>query len=309
MKIELNETLINDSKKENDNNSNPLVSIIVPSYNHKNYIQECIESIYNCGYHNLQVIVIDDNSSDGSKELLRNLQNKYGFELLLKETNQGVVDSLNKGLKELVKGKYYQLVSSDDILIKGAIESAVGFFENNNYIDVIIGKAIGLDENSKHIRIYTPKIKGELSYKNFLLGKITYNITAVINRTSIHEKIGYYQEGVISEDIYFSRKLWKNCIIFFMNEFISGYRTHETNTSKDTWLMYQEGLKALDHLKGDEFYYLKKQREYLNYFASLSKNYKKEAVKYFLPSMRFFYDRLFIIGLINLIGINKLIKK
>lgn len=293
--------------KQND--LRPLVSIMVPSYNHKKYIQECIESIYNCGYQNLQVIVIDDNSSDGSKDLLKSLQENFGFELLLKDTNKGLVDSLNTGLKQIIKGKYYKFVPSDDILIKGAVESAVTFFEDNNDIEVVIGKAIGLDEHSNHFRTYIPKIKGALSYKNFLLGKITYNITAVIYRTNIHKKIGYYQEGAISEDIYLSRKLWKHCKISFLDIFISGYRTHGTNTSKDTWLMYQEGLKALEELKGDEYYHLKKQREYLNYFVALSKNHKREAIKYFLPSLRFFYERLFLIGLVNLVGLNNLIKK
>lgn len=287
----------------------PLVSVLVPSFNHRNFIEECIESVYNCGYPNLQVVVIDDNSSDGSKELLKKLKEKFDFELIIKEHNKGLVDSCNLGLSTYVKGKYYKLVASDDILIKDSVIKCVNILEKDSSIDVIIGKAIGLNNKSERIREYIPRIKGDLTYKNFLAGRITYNITAVLYKTSIHDKIGYYKEGVISEDIYFSRNIWKNCKIKFVDFFISGYRTHETNTSRDTWLMYEEGLKSLEELKSDKYFETKKQREYLNFFVTLSKEYKKEAMKYFISSLRFFYDRLFVIGVVNLLNLDKLFKK
>ena len=118
-----------------------------------------------------------------------------------------------------------------------------------------------------------------------------------------------YKKGAVSEDIYFNRLAWKHCKIKLVDFYISGYRTHATNISKDSWLMYQESLKALEDLEGDEFYELKKSREYLNFFASLAKNYKKEALKYLLPSLRYWKDRLFIIGFINLIGLGTLFSK
>jgi len=290
-------------------NKLPLVSIIIPSYNHKQFLRECLDSIFNNGYENIQVVVIDDNSTDGSKEVLRKLKNKYPFDLVIKEESKGLVDSLNLFLKKHCKGDYYKPVSSDDIIIKGSIAKTIKEFQQNVNIDVIIGAAIGIDENSNKIKEYPVKCKGSLSYKNFLLGNITYNITATFYRTRIHKLIGMYQEGVVSEDIYFSRSIWKNLNIHIVDYYISGYRTHNTNTSKDSWLMYQESLKALKALEGDEFYELKKRREYLNFFASLSKNHKKEAFKYLMPSLRFWNDKLFLIGIVNLLGITRLVKK
>lgn len=287
----------------------PLVSIVVPSYNHAPYIEECITSIFENRYDNIQVVVIDDGSTDGSAEILRELNKKYDFKLVLKPRSKGLVDSLNTFLEKYCKGEIYKPVSSDDTLVKDCLLMCVHQFTRDANLDIVIGNAMGIDADSRKVREYRVKQKGELSYKNFLLGNITYNITAAVYRTRIHKTIGLYKVGAVSEDIYFNRLVWKHCSIKMVDFYISGYRTHQSNISRDSWLMYKEGLNALKDLESDEYYELKKKREYLNFFASLSSNYKKESLKYLGTSLLSFPDRLLFIGLSNLLGLSTLLKK
>lgn len=287
----------------------PLVTVIVPCFNHSAFVEECIESVIRNGYSNLQLIVIDDASDDGSVEILLRLQERFGFELILKERNAGISDSLNLALTSYVNGKYYKAIASDDVLIDGCIMKAVEHFELNPDLDVLIGHAYGLNARSERIRCYPAKAIGQINYKNFMRGRISYNASAAIFRTSIHRQIGLYEPKAISEDIYFFRTIFKNLTVDLVDIYISGYRTHQSNKSKDIWLMYQEGLKALKVLEGDEYFKIKKRREYLCYFAALSSCYRLEALKYFVPSLRFFYSRLFLIGLVNLSGLSIFLKK
>ncbi len=282
-------------------NNQPLVSVLVPSYNHSKYIEECLASIYNAQYENLQVIVIDDNSSDGSQDILKELEKEYGFELVLKDKNKGLVDSLNTGLKEFVKGDIIKLVASDDILVKGVIQKAVEYFSSHPDIEVLFGKAYKINEDSSVLGNIIPRVCDKLTYENFQKGKISYNITTLFYRRSVWDKIGYFKEGIISEDIHLNHKIWKNCNVGFLDEFVTYYRSHGENTTKNTWLMYQESLKFFESIKGEEYYIYQNRLSNLYHFVALSSSYKNEALKYFLPSLRFWNRRLFWIGLIKLI--------
>ena len=79
---------------------NPLVSIVVPSYNHEKYIERCITSIYEQDYKYFELIVIDDGSTDESVKVLEKLKNKYDFYLECNE-NQGLAKTFNRGFRDL----------------------------------------------------------------------------------------------------------------------------------------------------------------------------------------------------------------
>ena len=88
---------------------NPLVSVVVPSYNHGLYVEKCIDSIVNQSYKNFELIVLDDGSTDNSVEILTKLQKKYGFYLEFNK-NQGLIKTINRALKKLQKESTFQFV-------------------------------------------------------------------------------------------------------------------------------------------------------------------------------------------------------
>ena len=83
----------------------PLVSVVVPCYNHEKYVKETIESIVNQTYKNIELIVIDDGSKDNSVKVIQELADKYGF-TFIHRPNKGLSATLNEGIR-LSKGKYF----------------------------------------------------------------------------------------------------------------------------------------------------------------------------------------------------------
>lgn len=90
-----------------------LVSVIMPSYNHARYIERAIASVFAQRDAMIQLVVIDDGSTDGSVELLKSLSERYGFTLICQE-NRGVCRTLNRAILEASEGEYIALLASDD---------------------------------------------------------------------------------------------------------------------------------------------------------------------------------------------------
>ena len=110
----------------------PLVSVIVPAYNHAKFVRTCLQSVYQQDYTRLELIVVDDCSQDGTADLCRKFVaarvNKARFErcvLLRHEHNQGAYVALNDGVAE-AKGRYITFLNSDDYYDKGRISACVG---------------------------------------------------------------------------------------------------------------------------------------------------------------------------------------
>lgn len=92
-----------------------LASIIVPVYNTEKYLRECIESIINQSYSNIQLILVDDGSVDSSYSICKDYEDKYSFIELHHQENKGVSAARNEGLKH-IRGKYVFFVDSDDVI-------------------------------------------------------------------------------------------------------------------------------------------------------------------------------------------------
>jgi len=126
--------IINDRKNWN---SNPLVSVIMPVYNCETFIDEAISSIVNQTYENLEIIVIDDNSYDGTIEKLRLWQNQDSrIQLFINETNLGISKNLNLGIVNS-RGKYIARMDGDDICFLNRIFEQVAYMEQNPGVDMV----------------------------------------------------------------------------------------------------------------------------------------------------------------------------
>lgn len=108
-----------------------LVSIIVPLYNDHDYIDKCINSILNQTYKNIEIIAINDGSTDDTLQKIENIAEKDIRIKVISQSNQGVSTSRNNGLK-LCNGEYVCFVDQDDFLDKNFIEYMVNLIESNN---------------------------------------------------------------------------------------------------------------------------------------------------------------------------------
>ena len=114
-----------------------LVSVIIPAYNAQDFIEDCLNSVYNQTYDlsKLEVIVINDGSTDNTAPILNRLQKRRGF--ILKHTsNKGASAAREKG-RQLSTGDYIQYLDSDDLLMPDKIEKQVNILKNNDHINFL----------------------------------------------------------------------------------------------------------------------------------------------------------------------------
>ena len=109
----------------------PKISVIVPVYNTEKYIGRCIESILNQSYKELEVIVINDGSSDGSAEIIRKYAEDDSRIIFIDNKNCGVSESRNIGIRN-AKGEYIQFVDSDDFIDENMLKDTLQLLEENN---------------------------------------------------------------------------------------------------------------------------------------------------------------------------------
>ncbi|MTJ29929.1 glycosyltransferase [Aphanizomenon sp. UHCC 0183] len=133
------------------NEMSELVSVIVPMYNHARYIQQCLDSVYNEDYPNIELIIIDDGSNDESVEVAKKWreshQGKFHRFHIETQENQGICKTLNR-LVSIAEGEYIVLLASDDYLIKGGIEAKVSALKKNPQWLAVFSDAILIDPDS-----------------------------------------------------------------------------------------------------------------------------------------------------------------
>lgn len=110
------------------------ISIVTPSYNSQNYIEQTIQSIMNQSYKNFEHIVIDGNSTDGTIKILK----KYPHLQWISESDKGQADAINKGF-QLASGDILAWQNADDLYFPETFQLVVDFFKDNPDIDVIYG--------------------------------------------------------------------------------------------------------------------------------------------------------------------------
>jgi len=115
---------------------NGLVSVIIPIYNQKNMIKIVIQAIYASSYKNIEIIAVNDGSTDGTKEILDYLCKRFSNLKVIHQTNQGKRKAVAKGFRNS-KGKFIMLIDSDSVITENAIAHIVGAFTSNPKLGAI----------------------------------------------------------------------------------------------------------------------------------------------------------------------------
>lgn len=129
-------------------------SVVIPVYNTSAYVEECIESVYHQTLREIEVIAINDGSTDNSYEILLRMQERYPDLIVLSQENHGLGYTRNVGLKRAT-GKYVYFLDSDDYILEDTLETCYRYAEENR-LDVFLFDALTF-EDTKNGRIIYPK--------------------------------------------------------------------------------------------------------------------------------------------------------
>jgi len=250
-------------------------SIVIPVYNAEKYVNECINSALNQSYSDIEIIAVNDGSTDNSLKILENYSDK--IKIISKE-NGGTPTALNAGIKAM-KGEWFKWLSADDVLKKDAIEVLVNeakkiddfksciFYSNYDLIDQdsnIIGEFI--EPNFNELSPFERNV--------ILLDHFYGNGTTSLIHKSIFEQYGHFDEKIgFQEDYEFWLKccLLHNCKLHLIPKNLAQYRIHESQLTKkkiDESLSHAETVRKLVLSKLDSDLH----ENYLN----ASKKYKKQ---------------------------------
>jgi len=132
--------------------TNPLVSIITPSYNHACFLENTIRSVLKQNYEPIEYILIDGASTDGSIEIINRYADRFSW--WVSEPDEGQADAINKGLRQ-AKGEIVAWLNSDDLYMPYAISRAVNALQVNKELGMVFGDAITIDATGKPIKKLT----------------------------------------------------------------------------------------------------------------------------------------------------------
>lgn len=218
-------------------NEQPLVSIIVPCYNHESFVEDCIKGILEQDYNNIELLICDDCSSDNSYNILLEYENKLRkrfsrVKLFRNETNLGVTKNLNRMIK-MSKGALIKIIASDDVMVSNAISCMVEFFAKNAETDVLISNGNKISEE-QHYPEYILGEKIYLTKPNFSCKDMFGNVFRHNNifapgamvRKGIFDEYGCYDENLYIEDLEFWLRILKDgkTVISFLDKNLIYYR-------------------------------------------------------------------------------------
>ena len=208
-------------------NNNPLVSIICLCYNQAAFLKESLESVWSQTYENIQLIVVDDCSTDQSVQEVEKLLLDKDVTFIKLETNIGNTSAFNKGL-ELVKGDYVIDLAADDVLTKDRIKNQVEFFNTcSEKVGVIYSDAMYISEsaqmisrhfNNKKLRPYQGNIYKELIRKYFI------PTPTMMIRKSVFDELKGYDSQLAYEDFDFWIRSSRNWEYAFQDEVLTYIR-------------------------------------------------------------------------------------
>jgi glycosyltransferase involved in cell wall biosynthesis len=213
--------------------STPLVSVITPVYNREKYLVKCIESILNQTYENFEFIIIDDNSSDLTVNIIKDyLLRDSRIKFLENNKNLGATLSFNRGL-DIAKGKYIARMDSDDISFPDRFKKQVDIFESWHDLEVLGTGAVLIDHKENEIgRKQFPSNFKKIS--NIIKTGVPVFDPSVMMRSSTLKEINGFDNRLAPADDY---HLWltlfkQKKIISNIDDYLIKYRLHDSNLSK-----------------------------------------------------------------------------
>lgn len=221
----------------------PLISVIIPVFNHSRYIESCLESIKKDGWPRLELLVLDDGSSDCSFDVVKKWvdRNSHYFQgiFLGTQENLGITKTLNK-LINMCHGEFLVLLASDDFLLEGSITARYKFLTENIDYFAVFTDAIGVDNNGKIIfdSVIRDKFHGNVAA---LMNKNKMGIELILNwcvpgpvymaRRETYEVLGLYDETSFIEDRYFYLKLISENKLGYLDRRLAAYRLHPASST------------------------------------------------------------------------------
>ena len=221
----------------------PLVSILIPAYNHERFVMRCLDSVLEDPYPAKELVVIDDGSIDGTAGKIAGWVARYEGELpvtFLRRENRGVVATLNE-LAALARGDFLRLGASDDFLLPGGTELLVRYLLAHPRKSAAIGDSVVVDRYGNRLhgsgmrelhgadkRLYAT----DDGVRRAVIAQWAIGGPVALLRRNLPVQIGGWTEGLRIDDWDFFLRLVARDALGFVDAPVCAYRLHDANQSK-----------------------------------------------------------------------------
>lgn len=217
----------------NNNIFNPLVSIVIPVYNAEKYIERALKSLINQSYKNIEVIVVNDGSTDNTEKIVKKYVDKIRY--FYKE-NGGVASALNLGIKNM-KGEYFSWLSHDDVYYTNKIERQIEELKNIDKDNILYSGFELINDKSEFL--YAWEIASKNEYRKLNNSFYALLLSGLNGCSLLIPKKAFYEVDFFNEDLKCTQdydlwfKIFKNGYkIKYMPEVLLQYRIHESQDTK-----------------------------------------------------------------------------
>ncbi|MBP8022142.1 MAG: glycosyltransferase [Azonexus sp.] len=262
----------------------PLVTVIIPSYNHCDYIEASILSVVAQTHPAIQLIVIDDGSVDGSQALIDALAQEHGFTFLAHE-NRGVCATLNRALA-LAEGEYVVTFGSDDIMLADRIERQLAHMVQHPEVGCVGARKHIIDGQGRRTQSASARERVKsYSFPELLRKAKAVGAPTAMYRLQAMQEVGGYDERITLEDFQMSLRIaslgYRVDILPFP---VTCYRVHDRNYSRSYRRHFRNDLMLLRAFKAHP--------DYLSGRTEVFNRYLGAAIKMDLVHARKMFSRL-----------------
>jgi glycosyltransferase involved in cell wall biosynthesis len=204
----------------------PLVSVIIPAYNGEAYLAEAVESIRRQNYNPLEIIIVDDGSTDGTAQIATSFKGEVRY--VYQPNSGGPAAGRNRGVK-MAHGSVIAFLDQDDLWPANKLALQVPRLVEDPSLEVVLGRI-------QTIRL-SQSADGKLDFVNFRGPRIHMLLSCAIFRKSVFDKLGFFDETLqyCSDDLdWFMRARECGVSMVILNEVTLFWRIHERNTSRDS---------------------------------------------------------------------------
>jgi glycosyltransferase involved in cell wall biosynthesis len=246
----------------------PLVSVIIPVYNGSRYIVQAVESALRQTFTNLEIIIVDDGSTDRTQQVLQPYFDRIRY---IYQENQGVAAARNIAC-QLAQGEFLAFLDADDYFLPSKLEKQLACFDHDPALDMVQTGWLMVDETGKDISEMKPWQQApKLDLESFIIFKCV-RPSAMMLRRKWWEKLGGFNDNFpLAEDLDFALRLaLKGCKAVWLEEILTCYRQHNSNIMssglplmKNTEILMKEFFNRPD--LPESIRQLKNQEHYLSF--------------------------------------------